>query len=308
MPALRDRLGRLAHRGLHRLLRAASDRLPGREERGVVPDLAALPEASAPPPDPAVSLVLSRLAWAERLWEPGCLIPGGTAEIERLCGLLPLSPATTLLLAGRDAGGAAGAVIRRRGAWVVAHQHDPILAEEMAHRLRSFGRRAAVLPWQPAAPRFRAGYHHHALALEPLAAGGSIDLLAPALAAALKPTAQLVILDVVRGDGPAACAGLDRWLVLEGRAGPPPEARAVESALQAAGFQVHVAEDAAPRQCAAVLDGWVRLIDELRADGAGPLRRAAAGLIEEAELWLLRHRLLGTGAIGLRRWHATLRR
>ena len=308
MPALRNLLGRLSHRRVAGLLRAAADRLPGRD-KGDAPGLAPLPAAPAPPPDPAASLALSRMAWAERLWEPGCLIPGGAAEIERLCGLLPLSPATTLLLlAGRDAGGAAGTIIRLRGAWVAAHQHDPVLAEQMAHRLRPFGRRAVVLPWKPEAPLFRAGYHHHALALEPLAAGGSIDLLAPALAAALKPAAQLVVLDVVRGDGPASCPGLDRWLALEGRTGPPPESRAVEGALQAAGFQIHVAEDAAPRQCAAVIDGWARLIGELRAAGAGQLRGAAAGLIAEAELWLLRHRLLGTGAIGLRRWHATLRR
>ena len=37
-------------------------------------------------------------------------------------------------------------------------------------------------------------------------------------------------------------------------------------------------------------------------------RAKTEGLIEEAELWLLRHRLLSGGAIGLRRWHATLRR
>ena len=307
MPALRELLGRLAHRGVAGLLQATADRLPGREE-GDVPGLAPPPEAPVRPLDPAASLALSRIAWADRLWEPGCLIPGGAAEIERLCGLLPLSPATTLLLAGRDAGGAAGTIIRRCGAWVAAHQHDPVLAEQMAHRLRPFGRRATVLPWDPEAPLFRAGYHHHALVLEPLAAGGSIDLLAPALAAALKPAAQLVVLDVVRGDGPASRPGLDRWLALEGRTGPPPEPRAVEGALQAAGFQIHVAEDAAPRQCAAVIECWARLTGELRAAGADQLRNAAAGLIAEAELWLLRHRLLGTGAIGLRRWHATLRR
>ncbi len=307
MPALRDLLGRVAHRGFAGLLQVVVDRLPGREQGGV-PGLAPLPEAPAPRLDPTRSLALSRLAWAERLWEPGCLVPGGAAEIERLSSLLPLSPATTLMLVGRDAGGAAGTIISRRGAWVAAHQHDPVLAEQMAHRLRPFGRRATVLPWQPEAPLFRAGYHHHALALEPLAAGGSIGLLAPALAAALKPAAQLVVLDVVRGDGTAPHPGLDRWLALEGRTGPPPRPRAVEEALQAAGFQIHVAEDAASRQCAAVIEGWTRLTGELRTTGAGQLRGAAAGLVAEAEAWLLRHRLFETGAIGLRRWHATLRR
>jgi hypothetical protein len=298
MPALRDALARLIWPGEHR----GTASLP--------PEDAEEAAGPAPPPaapGPAEGLALARLAWAERLWEEGCLIPGGPAEIERLASLLPLSPATTLLLVGRDAGAAAGAVIGRCGAWVAAHQHDLMLAERMAQRLRPHGRRATVLPWQPEAPAFRARYHHHALALEPLAGGGSFDRLAGALAAALKPEAQLVMLEVVRGD-PAAGAGLDRWLALEGRTGPPPERQAAEAALEAAGFQLHVAEDAAPRQCAAIIESWARVIEELRAAGAAKLRGAAAGLVEEAELWLLRHRLLSSGAIGLRRWHATLRR
>lgn len=312
MPGLRNALARLLHPGQHRgftgLLLAAADRLPARSAQPEAVGLAPLPEAPPETQDPAESLAFSRIAWAERLWEEGCLIPGGAAEIERLSGLLPLSPATTLLLVGRDAGGAAGTIISRCGAWVAAHQHDPLLAERMALRLRPFGRRATVLPWQPETPAFRAHYHHHALALEPLAGGGSIDSVVRALAEALKPQAQLVLLEVVRGDGPASRPSLDRWLALEGRPAPPPERRAAESALQAAGFQIHVAENAASRQCAAIIEGWVRLIEELRAAGAGHLRSAASGLIQEAELWLLRHRLLSTGAIGLRRWHATLRR
>jgi hypothetical protein len=310
MPALRDALTRLIRPGQQRgfagLRPAAADDLPRPAEEA--PGLAPLPEVPQATQDPAESLALSRLAWADRLWEEGCLIPGGPAEIERLSSLLPLSPATTLLLVGRDAGGAAGTIIGRCGAWVAAHQHDPFLAERMALRLRPFGRRASVLPWQPEKPVFRARYHHHGLALEPLAGGGSFDLIAHAMAGALKPEAQLIMLEVVRGDGPSSRPSLDRWLALAGRAGPPPERQAAEIALQAAGFQIHVAEDAAPRQCAAIIESWARLIEELRAAGASRLRGAAAGLIEEAELWLLRHRLLSSGAIGLRRWHATLRR
>ncbi len=300
MPALTEALARLVRpRGPAGMPPAAADAPPGQATEGGPGPL--------PLPDPAESLALSRLAWAERLWGDGCLIPGGPAEVERLASLLPLSPATTLLLLGRDAGGAAGTVIARRGAWVAAYQHDPLLAERMTLRLRPFGRRAAVLPWQPEAPAFRARYHHHALALEPLAGGGSFGPVAQALAGALKPAAQLIMVEIVQGDGPATCPGLDRWLALEGRAGAPPDREAVEAALQDAGFQVHVAEDAAPRQCAAIIESWVRLIEDLRAAGAGHLRAATASLIEEAELWLLRHRLLSSGAIGLRRWHATLR-
>lgn len=312
MPALRAALARLPRpaqlrTGFAGLLLAAAERVSAGAPPGD-------PPALAPPPDaeegsgrgPADMPGLSRSDWTDRLWGEGCLLPGGPAEIERLSGLLPLSPATTLLLVGRDAGGATASIISRCGAWVAAHQHDPLLAERMATRLRPFGRRATVLPWEPAKPSFRPQYHHHALALEPLAGGGTPEALAGALAQALKPRAQLILLEVVQGDGLASRPALDRWLALEGRPDPPPEREATEAALQAAGFQIHVAENAAPRQCAAVTESWARLIRELSADGATTLRSAAVGLVAEAELWLLRHRLLSSGAIGLRRWHATL--
>ncbi|MFC7690249.1 hypothetical protein ACFQY5_12245 [Paeniroseomonas aquatica] len=164
--------------------------------------------------------------------------------------------------------GAAATIVAQRGAWVAAHQHDPQLAERMAARLRPIGRRVAILPWSPAAPAFRPQYHHHALALEPTAGGGSLATLAPALAAALTPEAQLVLLDLTLGAAAAAHRpALDRWLALEGRAGPPPAQPAAEAAIKAAGFQLHVAEDAGPRHCAAVTEGWARLIGAVRRQG-----------------------------------------
>jgi hypothetical protein len=82
----------------------------------------------------------------------------------------------------------------------------------------------------------------------------------------------------------------------------------MEAALQAAGFELHVTEDAGPRHSAAVMEGWSRLIGGLQREERATARTGAAGLITEAEMWLLRHRLIASGVIGLLRWHATLRR
>jgi hypothetical protein len=285
--------------GLLRLARA----LPGR--RGPTKPMAppAAPSArpvEAPAPGPAP------VAWSDRLWGEGFVLPGGVAEINRLSGLLPLSPTTTLLLLGQDAGGAARSIAQRRSAWVAAHQHEPLLAERMTARLRPLGRRVQVQPWDPAAPSFRPGYHHHALALEPLRAGADPARLLAALAAALKPGGQFVLLDLVAGTA-AGDPALARWMALEGRTAPPPGHAALEATLAAAGFVLHVAEDAGPRHNAATLEAWVALLDGLR-NQARPSAAALASLVAEAELWLLRQRLLGSGALRLFRWHATLAR
>jgi hypothetical protein len=301
---LRSFLAGLPERGskrISRLLRLA-----------VQPPATAGPEPPPVPASPAAAaekLAAVRATWSSRLWEDGFLLPGGVAEVQRLSGLLPLSPATTLLLLGRDGGGAAATVVAQRGAWVAAYQHDPQLAERMAVRLRPVGRRVAVLPWDPAAPAFRPGYHHHALALEPLGGGASPAALLAAVAAALKPDAQLVLLELVLADAAGAQPqALNRWLELEGRPTRPPDRPAMEAALQAAGFELHVTEDAGPRHSAAVMEGWSRLIGGLQREERATARTGAAGLITEAEMWLLRHRLIASGAIGLLRWHATLRR
>ncbi|MDB5373750.1 MAG: hypothetical protein JWP04_2392 [Belnapia sp.] len=81
----------------------------------------------------------------------------------------------------------------------------------------------------------------------------------------------------------------------------------MEAAIRAAGFHLHAAEDAAPRQCAAITEAWARLLGDLRHTRERPSRSSVLAMITEAELWLPGHRLLTTGSIGLMRRHATLK-
>lgn len=273
--------------------------------RDVVAAPAIPPDATpAGPALPPATPAEARAGWEDRLWGPGFTLPGGEAEALRLAQLLPLSPATTLLLLGRDAGGAAQAIARQSRAWLAVHQHDAVLAARMAPLLRPLGKRAAVQPWDPAAPVFRARFHHHALALEPLRAGAAPAPLAAALAAALKPGGQLVLVDMV-ATAPRPGQGFDRWLALEERTAPPPSQGVVEAALVAAGFTLHVAESLGARQVAAATEAWLRLLAGMRETGR-PGGGVAAALVTEAETWLLRHRLVSAGAIAVLRWHASL--
>lgn len=273
----------------------------------VVQPLAAAPAAVVDVVRDAARMAAARAAWNDGLWGDGYLMPGGELEIGRLTAPLPLSPANTLLLLGRDAGGAAAAVARQRGAWIAAHQHDPACGERMAARVAPLGRRVEVKPWRPEAPAFRPNFHAHALALEPLRALPAADpaALLAALATGLKASGQLVLVELVAGPAAARHApALERWMALEERGAAPPPAAVIEAALRSAGFRPHVVENLATRHLNAVIDGWVGLLDGLRAER--PQGAAAAALVEEAECWLLRHRLLGAGAISLMRWHATL--
>lgn len=259
------------------------------------------PRAKLEPPDPEEVAAL-----ADQLWGDGFLLPGGAAEANRLANLLPLSPATTLLLIGADAGGAANAIATTRGAWVAAQQDNLLLAERMALKLRPLGKRATVATWDAGEPFFRHRYHHHALALEALRRCPAGRLL-PALAAALKPGGQLVLLELVAAEAAGRHAALlARWTELEGRPAPPEPAATLEAALVAAGFTLNVREDVGARHCAAVMAGWMRRVETLRQGGGGLPRGARAlALVTEAERWLLRQRLMQAGSLQLIRWHCT---
>ncbi|MBP0462529.1 hypothetical protein J5Y09_01275 [Roseomonas sp. PWR1] len=258
--------------------------------------------AEAPPvllvapagPDPA-----ERRAWADRLWGEGLCLPGGAAELLRLSALLPLTPDATLLLAGDGARAAGGIVSGARGCFVSAF--DP-LAEPPSAAPKP-GRKVTAAPFDPAAPAFRARYHNHAMLLEPFRGGGSPAALLAATAAGLRAGGQLVLLDLVVRDAPAA----GRWLEAECRRAPPPEAE-IPRALAAAGFQVNVVEDAGPRHRRAVMEAWAALTEALRGEATRPTPAAARAMVEEAEAWLLRLRLLEQGRLRLLRWHATMAR
>ncbi|WP_149538219.1 hypothetical protein [Siccirubricoccus phaeus] len=288
----------------------AATRPPPEDPAPPPPPLAPREELPPPPEDAATTpesgLVMARADWADKLWDAGFCSPGGAQEALRLSSLLPLSPATTLLMMGQDSGGAAAAIASRRGCWIAFHQHDRAVAAFMASRLSGFGKRIAVQPWTPEKPAFRANFHHHALGLEPLLTQPRPGPFCEAVGMAIKSGGQFVLVEVVQTMAGGPDRDLDRWLELEGRRGPPPPRAAVEAALQEAGFQVHVAKEDSQRHCAGILEGFARLVPALR-DNRPKGAESIQALLAESEAWLLRHRLISTGRLALLRWHASRR-
>jgi hypothetical protein len=272
--------------------------------RPAAPPPVAAPPASPPPEEPAAASAAPRLrachrrAWADRLWGEGMVLPGGAQEVLRLAALLPLSPESTLLLAGSGAAAAGEVVAGGRGCFVAAFDAGAPADARPARR------RVTTEPLDPATPSFRARFHHHALLLEPLRAGVSPDVLLAAIAAGLRPGGQLVLMDLV-ARGPPSGAAETRWLSAEGRTEPPAEV-ALPAALQRAGFDIHVVEDLGRRHRDAVLSSWQALMAALSDQSARLTAAEAADLVAEAEAWLLRLRLIEEGRLRLLRWHASM--
>jgi head-tail adaptor len=253
----------------------------------------------------------ARIAIADELWGDGNVLPGGEEEVLRLAVPLNLSAASSLLLLGAAAGGPARAVAGGLGAWISGHEADPALAAVAAWRLPRAGKvvakRAMVVPWDPQAPVFRRRAFNHALALEALRGAPSrpvpVAELLMALAGALRPGGQLVMVDVVASVHiDPADPVLRSWAAVEGRTSDLPTEAALSAALAELGFDVRVTEDITARHIRLAVQGWKRMVRDLAA--IRPDRLRAAAVVAEAEVWLRRLKLMYSGQIRLVRWHA----
>jgi cyclopropane fatty-acyl-phospholipid synthase-like methyltransferase len=245
----------------------------------------------------------ARVAAVEALWGQGFIMPGGRPESLRLCKPMGLSSGVTLLLLGGGLGGPAHCISSEFGTWIASFEED--------ERALATARRAACDPqnritiqgWDRASPQFRPRSANHVLALEALRGTRPVPLL-ESLAGALRPSGQVVLTELVSDEVPS---DRDRefaaWCRLENRLPELPRSQDVTQALQRLKFDVRVVEDMSDRHITQTLGGWR---DAVRAMAAGPrpAPQTAGAFVTEAELWLLRIRLMRRLGVRLMRWHA----
>ncbi len=247
----------------------------------------------------------ARIAAVEALWGSGFTGPGGGSETMRLAKPFGLSPSVTLLLLGAGLGGPAQAISNGFGAWVASFEADPDL------RAVAVARRPAADPknhitiegWNRTEPAFRSRIANFALALEAMRGAPPAPIL-DSLAAALRPSSQIVLTELVSEAPPS---DKDRefaaWCRLENRLPQMPSSREVTLAFQRLRFDVRVVEDVSDRHISQTLGGWREAVRAMAA-GPRPATHTAAAFVTEAELWLLRIRLMRRLGVRLMRWHA----
>ena len=246
-----------------------------------------------------------RIALTNRLWGTGFIVPGGEAEILRLARPLGAASSSSLLLVGVGAGGPATAVTRNFGAWVTGLDNDAMLlaAAKSVVAKAQLAKKIRIGSWDPHAPTFAPHSHHHCLALEPLH-GAQPEPILDGLVKALRPGGQLVMTELI-ADKPLNPNDptVARWAALERR---DPDGLvagiAITRMLGRVGLDVRIAEDISARHLEQAMLGWRILLRDLQ--GRKPPKQEAAQMVAEAELWLLRRRLMRAGKLRLMRWHA----
>ena len=240
---------------------------------------------------PALRWPSARLAAVQTLWGDGYTTPGGDAETLRLVKPLALSSSMTLLLLGGGLGGPAQAISAAFGAWVAEFEADEEQRALATMTAAAGDQRISVGAWNPAAPAFRPRSANHALLREVLR-GRPPGPLLESVANALSANCQIVLTELVADTRPSPTdRDFAAWCRLEHRLPDVPQAAAVTSAFEGLRFDVRVTEDVSERHVAQTLGGWR---DSVRAMAAGPrpTPHNAAAFVTEAELWLLRIRLM----------------
>ncbi|MDR3535847.1 MAG: hypothetical protein P4L71_05045 [Acetobacteraceae bacterium] len=251
---------------------------------------------------------VERMCVNDALWGEGYIFPGGEIETLRMAKPLGLSAASSLLVLGIGGGGPACSLAVNFGAWITGYEADPDLAVVATERAlkANLGKRVKIETWDPSEPEFARNYYHHTMALEAMRGARPEPLLA-AMASAMKPGGQLVMLEIV-ADTPLDPADpiVAAWARLDHRpADGMPNEVTVTRVLGRLGFDVRIVEDLSQRHLQQAMIGWRRTVRRLEATKPSP--REAGQVVSEAELWLLRLRLFHDSKLRLIRWHAILR-
>jgi SAM-dependent methyltransferase len=294
LPNMRSWLGLGHATGAERPVRAHE---PARHADGHSAPKTAVVENSNWPPH--------RLEVVDSLWGKGFQFPGGEAETLHLAKPLGLSSASSLILLGAGSGGPPCAIANKLGVWMTGFESDPDLVLAATERSLRVGlaRRAQIENWDPEHPNFERNQYHHGMALEPLRDGLPEPTLA-ALAQALKPGGQLVLTETV-ADAPLDPVDpvIAAWRRLEKRRVEAlPSEISITRVLGRLGFDVRIVEDVSQRHIRQALFGWRQVVRGM--EHAPPTPRDAAQLVQEAEMWLLRMKLLRARKLRLVRWNA----
>jgi hypothetical protein len=276
-----------------------------------VPSHGADPPPAAPvqPASPIGPWPGARQAITDRLWGPGFNIPGGEAEILRLARPTGASSDNRLLLVGMGGGGSATAIVRNTHTWVSGLEAEPQLLAAAKARAASdsLGKRLAMESWDQRRPAFLKGAHRNCLALEPMR-HAVCSVVLPALASSIEVGGNLIVTDLISSE-PLNTAEpmIARWVHLDGRdPSVIPTAGAITAIMDACGMDLRIAEDISQRHTDQTLLGWRALVAALAQHKPDP--KEAAYVVSEAELWLLRHRLIESGRLRMMRWHAIKKR
>jgi len=272
----------------------------GEERAATDPVLAAsVKDAADPNALPSEQWTQERVDVLESVFGGGALTPGGIPAVLQLVKPLGLDPTTSVLEFGAGIGGATRAVAEEFGTWVTGIESSPVLVEIAKVRAHTSGmaKKAPVLQESLDAPEIRARYYNAIYSRDVLYTVGKKDALIGTFVQALRPKGQITFIDYVGTDDLALVSSeIAAWKQRE----PVPvhlwTAERYRQALTMQKLDVRTVEDVTEEVRRDIVAAWGNYLKTLDLKTLSQSTTAGV-MIQEAELWASRFKVLASGRL-----------
>jgi cyclopropane fatty-acyl-phospholipid synthase-like methyltransferase len=247
---------------------------------------------------------LDRAMVAQWLWGVGYIMPGDEQYVLELVKPFGLTPAMSMLDLSAGLGGPARAIALAFGTYVTGLERSPERAKRGMDMsvTANLAKRATVAQYNPETIELRPHGFDCILGRGATYSVVEKERLLRVIFQGLKPRGQLLLneftVNPAAGDRPELAA----WTARESH---PPALWTIEQysdCLTSLGFDIRVVEDVTAQYRAMIIAGWARLLKEVKLKGMA--RSHLRTIVNEAELWALRHAALQSGALRVYRLHA----
>lgn len=281
---------------------------PAAEEKAAeTPSAASAPGSAEAKPSIADRWSPGRVKVSEMIWSDGFSFPGGDDHILKLVQPMGLNKEKTFLDLGAGLGGAARAIAKTFGAWVVGLEASKTLAEAgmAASEKAGLGKKAPIEIFDPTTVILPARKYDAIFSRLVLLLVQDKKRLIGQIHQALKSEGQLMFLEFTLSKKGANSPALSAWIAGEDHPPLPVTIADYSAELKALKMDIRVAEDMTAGFRGLVLQGWAKLARELKANTLGD--EDAKALIHEVELWSRRVAAFDAGDLQVARFYALKR-
>lgn len=246
----------------------------------------------------------SRIELVQQVWGDGLTGPGGQERILELVKPLALNPAMSLLDLGAGLGGAARIVAEHFGTWVTGFEADHQLTDAgMAMSTQAgFAKKAPIQAFDPENFEGKPKTYDSMFSKEFFFTVQDKDRLFRHINTILKDQGQILFTDYVLAEPGLSTPALDAWRASEPTKPAPWAMEDYEKALSELKLDLRIAEDITEETRALITQAWASYMASV--DHAGLDNASVSAMIEEAELWTRRVKLLESGDLKAYRIHA----
>ncbi len=264
------------------------------------------------PPDPEIdSMQWSklRIEMTQLIWGNGYCGPGGREHIKVMCKLLAMNSKMSAIVIGAGFGGPSRVLAEEFGVWITGYELSRELAEKAMQMSTDSGlaSKAAIHHLDPAKDAPFNRRYDRAFSKEALYCFPDKSKILKDVFDTLKDGSLFLVTDYVLSDLSALeNPDVRKWLKQEATQPYPVTADMMKETLEKTGFAIRVNEDISPEYVNLIENSWshaatvAKQLAEKGEEGA----EAVKSLMEEAEHWALRAKILKEGHIHVWRFLA----